>query len=63
MKVTFLGHCANQTATNEAVAFIVDCGETSILIETGPGIVRQLLRAGRHCTGSTSCGRPGKHRY
>src|SRR2546423_535947 len=50
MQVTFLGICANQTASHEGVAFIVDCGATSILVDTGPGVVRQLLRAGRHCT-------------
>jgi ribonuclease Z len=49
MKVTILGNCANQTATNEGVAFIVDADEP-ILVDAGPGVVRQILRAGRSCT-------------
>jgi ribonuclease BN (tRNA processing enzyme) len=50
MTVTFLGICANQTATHEGVSFILDCGTTSILVDAGPGVVRQIQRAGRHCT-------------
>jgi len=50
MKVTFLGICANQTASYEAVSLIVDSGPISILIDAGPGVVRQLQRAGRRCT-------------
>jgi len=50
MRVTFLGMCANQTATHEAVSFIVDAGDYSILIDAGPGVVRQILRARRFCT-------------
>jgi len=50
MKVTFLGQCANQTDTHDPVSFIVDCGSNVVLVETGPGIVRQILRAGRFCT-------------
>jgi ribonuclease BN (tRNA processing enzyme) len=49
MKVTFLGTCANQTATHEGVAFIVE-GREPILVDTGPGVVRQIQRAGRLCT-------------
>ncbi len=50
MKITFLGICANQTATYEGVSFIVDT-DVSILVDAGPGVVRQILRAGRLCTG------------
>ena len=46
IKVTVLGNCANQTAENEGVAFLVDT-DVKILIDSGPGIVRQILRAER----------------
>lgn len=49
-KVTTLGNCGNQTAENEGVAFIVDT-DSSFLIDAGPGIVRQILRANRKFSG------------
>lgn len=49
MRVTVLGNCANQTADREGVSLLVDAS-TPLLIDTGPGVVRQILRARRFCT-------------
>ncbi len=49
MNITFYGTCANQTASKEGVSFSID-GTTSILVDAGPGVVRQILRSGRFCT-------------
>jgi ribonuclease Z len=46
MKVIFLGSCGNQTGEFESVGFVVDDADERILVETGPGVVRQLYRAG-----------------
>jgi ribonuclease BN (tRNA processing enzyme) len=48
--VEFLGNCANQTDDHEPVAFVVHAGDNDILVDTGPGIVRQIYRSGRHCS-------------
>lgn len=49
MKAIFLGICANQTATNEGVSILIETDQ-KILIDAGPGVVRQILRTGRKCT-------------
>lgn len=49
MRITVLGICANQNATHEGVSFIVDTDEC-ILVDAGPGVVKQILRAKRMCT-------------
>jgi ribonuclease BN (tRNA processing enzyme) len=50
MKVQILGSCGNQTAQREAVSFIVQTSDRTILIETGPGVTRQVYRSGRKCS-------------
>lgn len=51
MQVTILGNCANQTADHEAVNLLVeDENGGIILIDAGPGVVRQILRTGRLCS-------------
>lgn len=50
VKVVFLGNCANQTDSREGVSFIVDANDDRILIDAGPGVVRQIYRAGYQCT-------------
>lgn len=65
----FLGTCANQTAEKESVSFIVEAGGNNILVETGPGVVRQVYRSGHkfsnlptilvtHSHADHSCGFP-----
>lgn len=49
MKAIILGNCANQTATNEGVSIIIEADE-KLLIDAGPGVVRQILRAGKRCS-------------
>jgi len=49
MKVTILGICANQTDTNEGVSLLIET-DIRILVDAGPGVVRQILRANRKCT-------------
>ncbi len=46
MKVTVLGNCAGQTAEYETTNFLIDSGETKVLLDAGPGVVAQLYRAG-----------------
>jgi ribonuclease BN (tRNA processing enzyme) len=69
MNIQFLGSCGNQTDSREAVAFIVETEKNKVLVETGPGISRQIYRAGRKCSdidtiivthshGDHSCGYP-----
>lgn len=47
MFITFLGSCANQTAIREGVAFLVESDSSSLLVDTGPGIVASLQRSHR----------------
>jgi ribonuclease Z len=69
MRVQILGSCGNQTATREAVCFIVETTEQTVLVEAGPGVTRQVYRSGRNCSdistvlvthihGDHSCGFP-----
>jgi len=51
LEVTTLGNCATQTATHECVNLVVTAnGSHRILIDAGPGVVRQLCRASLACT-------------
>jgi ribonuclease BN (tRNA processing enzyme) len=52
MIVTVVGACANQTATREGVSLLVESevhGD-ALLIDSGPGIVAALERAGRRAS-------------
>lgn len=50
MKIVILGTCANQTANREGVSFILSHKGQNILVDTGPGVVRQIYRSGYFCT-------------
>lgn len=50
LQIQFLGACGNQTADRETVSFVVRSGESGLLIDTGPGVVRQIYRSGLKCT-------------
>lgn len=41
-----LGNCATQTAECEATNFILRAGGETVLFDAGPGVMRQLYRAG-----------------
>lgn len=67
-KIICLGNAGDQTDTSETVSFLID-GSSKILLETGPGIIRQLTRAGysaseidivivTHCHGDHTLGYP-----
>lgn len=67
--IEFLGTCANQTADQEPVALVLQTGDDRVLVDTGPGIVRQIYRSGRnvcdfdtilvtHCHGDHVAGFP-----
>jgi ribonuclease Z len=45
-EIVFLGTCGNQTATAEAVAFVVMSDNDNLLIDAGPGVVRQIYASG-----------------
>lgn len=45
-ELVVLGNCATQTADCEATNFVVRIGDANILFDAGPGVVRQLYRAG-----------------
>jgi len=45
-KLIVLGNCANQTSQYEATSFVIDTGKVRILLDTSPGVMRQLYRAG-----------------
>lgn len=68
MEITFLGITGNQTKSTETVSFLVK-SDFSILCETGPAVMKQLLLAGKqatsidavfvsHCHGDHSLGFP-----
>jgi ribonuclease Z len=68
-KLIILGASASQTALHETTSFVVDTGDCKILIDAGPGVVRQLYRAGfstteidlviiTHCHGDHTLGFP-----
>lgn len=68
-KVVFLGVAGDQTPEHETVSFLVVSDKKKILVDVGPGIVRQLLRAGykaseidavviTHCHGDHTLGFP-----
>lgn len=42
--ITMLGNSATQTADYETTSFLVRSSQTSILVDCGPGITRQLMR-------------------
>ena len=67
-KIICLGNAGDQTDTSETVSFLID-GSSKILLGTGPGIIRQLTRAGysaseidivivTHCHGDHTLGYP-----
>ncbi len=47
MILTIIGSCANQIATREGVSLLVENNTTNVLIDSGPGVVAALGRAGR----------------
>ena len=47
MYITILGSCANQTANREGVALLFENENSSLLVDTGPGIIASLQRANR----------------
>lgn len=49
LSLTFLGMCANQTATNEATNLLLTSEDTRVVIDAGPGVVRQIYRSGIRC--------------
>ncbi|MEV6349785.1 MBL fold metallo-hydrolase [Actinoplanes sp. NPDC051851] len=49
MKLTYLGTCGNQTADREATGFVVQEGETVLLVDAGPGATRQVYRTELPC--------------
>jgi ribonuclease BN (tRNA processing enzyme) len=49
LNVTFLGMCGNQTATHEATSLLFSADGTRVVVDAGPGIVRQVYRAGILC--------------
>lgn len=49
-KLVVLGNCSNQTSENETTNFVLDTGEFKLLFDTGPGVIRQLYRAGISAT-------------
>ena len=50
VKVIVLGICASQNAQYETTNFVIDSGDSKILLDAGPGVVRQLYRAGLSAT-------------
>ncbi|GAH42160.1 unnamed protein product [marine sediment metagenome] len=68
-KLTVLGNCANQTAEYETANYILDLGIAKVLLDVGPGAVKQLYKAGflatdidiiiiTHCHGDHTSGFP-----
>lgn len=49
-KLIVLGICASQNAQYETTNFVIDTGDSKILFDAGPGVVRQLYRAGLSAT-------------
>jgi ribonuclease BN (tRNA processing enzyme) len=69
VKITFLGTHAAPSKDTETVSFVLDSGEAKILVDTGPGVIRQLDTAGisptdidavivTHCHGDHTLGFP-----
>lgn len=50
MKVRVLGNCANQTDSRECVNLVVSTDSQKILVDAGPGVVKQLYRSGLCCS-------------
>lgn len=48
MLVTILGSSGKQTETRECVSLLVDCGDETIMVDTGPGTARALAQVHRH---------------
>lgn len=46
MRITYLGNCSNQTEQYEATNLVVEAGGQVMLVDTGPGVVQQMLAAG-----------------
>lgn len=46
MQLTFLGTCGNQTADREATNLLFTADDVRLVIDAGPGVVRQLYRVG-----------------
>ena len=49
-RLIVLGNCSNQTAQYEATNFVIDTGDFKVLLDAGPGVVKQLYRAGLFAT-------------
>jgi len=49
-KLIVLGNCSNQTSQYETTNFVIDTGESKILLDAGPGVIRQLYRVGLSAT-------------
>lgn len=49
-KITFLGNCSNQTADFDVSNFVIEADNKTILVDAGPGIVKQLYRNGYEVT-------------
>lgn len=49
-----LGNCATQTKDHETTSFLISAGAEKILIDCGPGIVKQLLNSGESITDITA---------
>lgn len=47
MFITVLGSCANQTANREGVSLLFENEQSTLLIDSGPGIISALQRANR----------------
>ncbi len=45
LKVTFLGICSNQTLNEETVSLLINSDERLILVDVGPGTVKQIYKA------------------
>lgn len=45
-KLIVLGNCAGQTAEYETTNFILESDNNKVLIDAGPGVIRQIYKAG-----------------
>jgi len=45
-KLVVLGNCGDQTPQYEVTNFVIDTGKSKILLDAGPGVIRQLYRVG-----------------
>jgi ribonuclease Z len=49
-KIKVLGNCASQTKDYETTSFVLDVKGAKILIDAGPGVVKQLYKGGLKAT-------------